>query len=169
MQESRETIEGGGLSQQQRANRTLLGIIAAAILCVFVGVIAVVVVIDMRRQSTPKEAILRHPDKAMVAAGLTKEDLEEAEERLKEYAKSYVQGAVRGVMSGDVASQMDQARQDLYPIHELLATGRIVIINNGAKCLILKSSRSVCKIRITEGPKTDKIYWVYKNCLASVD
>ncbi len=169
MQESRETIEGGGLSQQQRKNRILLGIIAAAVLCVFVGVITIVVVIDLRRQSAPKEAILRHPDKAMVAAGLTKEDLDEAQERLKEYAKSYVQGAVRGVMSGDVTGEMDQARQALFPIHELLATGRIVIINNGAKCLILKSGSSVCKIRITEGPKRDKIYWVYKNCLAGED
>ena len=165
MEEDREGIEGGGLSQQQRANRILVGIIAVVVLCIFVGFIAVVIVIDLRSQSTPEEAVLRHPDKAMVAAGLTKEDLEEAEEKLKEFAKSYVQGAVRGVMSGDVSGEMSQARQDLYPIHELLATGRIVIIDNGAKCLILESGRSVCKIRITEGPKKDKIYWVYKKCL----
>ncbi|MFC1652779.1 hypothetical protein ACFL3F_03605 [Planctomycetota bacterium] len=168
-EEKREEIEAECPNQQHRKNLILILIIAVSAFCLLFCIVAISIAITLNTQSTPKEAILRHPNKAIVPAGLAKNDLEEAEKRIKQYAKTYVRDAVRGAMSGDISGEMDQTLQSMYSVGELLINERIVMIPNGTRCSILKSSFSVCKVRIDNGPRTDKIYWVYKKHLVRSD
>ncbi|MFC1765301.1 hypothetical protein ACFL6U_24915 [Planctomycetota bacterium] len=156
-------------SQHQRKNVILILINAASVFFLIFCIVSISVVITLNTQSTPKGAILRHPNKVMVPAGLTKNDLEEAEKRIKQYAKSYVRDAVRGAMSGDMSGEMDQTVQSLDSVGELFINEHIVTIPNETRCSILKSSFRVCKVRIENGPRIDKIYWVYKKHLVRSD
>ncbi|MHC4259910.1 MAG: hypothetical protein ACYSTF_05815 [Planctomycetota bacterium] len=164
MNEKRQLQEDSSRENERRQTLVMVMFLTAG-LFITVIIMSVVVVLAVKESRTPREAILRHPDKAMVAVGLAKKDLDQAEKLLKEHAKSLVRGALRGALRGDMNGEMGEVRQSLYPIHELFASGRIIIIPNGTKCLILKSHRSKCKVRITEGSRKELVCWTYAKCV----
>jgi len=125
----------------------------------------VIVILALKQPSTPREAILRHPDGEMVVAGITKQDLEQAMKASKEWARSYVREALRGASRGDFSEAREEALKGIYPMQELLATGRVIRLANGTKCSIIESRRSMCKVRITEGLQKGQTCWVYRRCV----
>ena len=152
-------------AKQEEQHGFSIAIFCGIALLVFISIFSIVLIVGLRQSSVPKSAILRHPNGEMVVAGLTKQDLEQAMKMSKEWARSYVREALRGARRGDFSEARENIIESVYPIQELLASGRVIRIHNGTKCLILKTGRSMCKVRITEGFQEGQTCWVYRKCV----
>ena len=140
-------------------------IILGASFFIVIFVMSVIVILAVKESGTPKEAVLRHPNKDMVLAGSTKKDLEQVVKISKDWAKTYVREAFRGASEGDFTEARERVIEAAYPMQELLTSGRVIEIDNGTRCFILKSGFSMCKVEITEGSKEGQTCWVYKSCI----
>jgi hypothetical protein len=114
----------------------------------------------------PRPMVLRHPSDAMVPAGVTREDLEQAMEVSKDWAKTHIKGALSGAAEGDFSQAREDSLESAYPLWEMLDSGRIARIANGTRCVMVDSGWSLCEVEISEGSHMGKRYWVYRRCLS---
>jgi hypothetical protein len=83
--------ENSSQDNEQRQALPMKMLLAAGIFIVVVIIPAMaIVILGLKQPSTPREAILRHPDGEMVVAGITKKDLEQAMKASKEWARRHV-------------------------------------------------------------------------------
>jgi hypothetical protein len=148
--------------KDQRQARLIITVLAAGSFTLLLVMLTIAVLL-IKQSNSPRQAILRGSDG--VLAGATKQDLEKVVKVSEQWAGTYVRESFRGASQGDFTEARENVLQAAYPIYELLAAGRIARLPSETECLVLKSSRSICKVSITEGPHKDRTYWVYKKCV----
>jgi hypothetical protein len=154
------------LKKKDKLNGVLIMLII--VLSVFIAACLSLTVFLIARQGPvePRPMVLRHPSDAMVPAGVTREDLEQAMEVSKDWAKMHIKGALSGAAEGDFSQAREESLESAYPIWQMLESGRIARIANETRCVMVDSGWTLCQVRITEGSYKGKHYWVYRRCLS---
>jgi uncharacterized membrane protein len=152
--------------KKKTLNRVL--IILIIVLSVFIiACLSLTVFLIARQGPTERRPmVLRHPSDAMVPAGATREDLEQAMEVSKDWAKSHIKGALNGAAQGDFSEAREDSLESAYPLWEMLESGRIARIANGTRCVMVDSGWRLCQVEISDGSHMGKRYWVYRRCLS---
>ena len=86
-------------------------IILIIVLSVFIVACLSLTVFLILRQGPvePKPMVLRHSTDAMVPAGVTRQDLEQAMEVAKDWAKTHIEGALSGAAQGDFSKAQEDS------------------------------------------------------------
>jgi hypothetical protein len=148
-----DTKEGSTGQNEQRYGY-LIVVFTLVGLFVFVGIFSILLLIVLCQSDEPRQAVLRHPSGETIVAAAAREDLAKAEELAKQLVVSSLKG------------HPDTGRERIEDMSSLLASRRIVDIDNWTSCQVLESDGPMCKVQITEGFRKGQVYWINRNCVS---
>ena len=128
-----------------------------AIICTIIIVVclSMTLYIVMKKPAEPKTMIIYADESDPSIYAITREDLEKAIE------------ISRGWVTNSLKRKPDAGSEQLNELGDMIAAGRIGRIYSQTRCVLLESSRGMCKVRIIEGPMNGMDFWVHKNSLSS--
>jgi len=148
--DTKEDITG----QKEQRYGYLIVVFTLVGLFVIVGIFSILLLVVLRQSDEPREAVLRHPSGETIIAAAARDDLAKAEELAKRWVISSLKG------------KPDAGRERIGDMSDLLASGRIVDVDNWTSCQVLESDGSMCKVQITEGFRKGQVYWVNRECVS---
>ena len=129
---------------------------SAIFLIVIIISFSLTIYLHTKKHAEPKNMIIYGDTTDPAIYGVTKADLERAMELSKGWAGSQLRG------------DRDAGSERINELGEMIMSGRIGEINSQTGCVVLNSHRSVCEVRISQGPMRGLNCWVYKKSLRPV-
>ncbi len=131
----------------------LMVIFSAIFLIVIIVSFSLIIYLHTKKPAEPKNMIIYGDMSDPAVYGATESDLE----RAMELSKGWVGSQLRG--------NHDAGSAGISEMGEMIMSGRIGEINSQTRCVLLNAHRSVCEVRISEGPMRGLNCWVHRKSL----